>query len=439
MDKQKNAYKEALEYLRALTKFGFNFGLGREIELLRRLGNPHEKMTYAHVTGTNGKGSVSSMLSAILTEAGLRPGLFTSPHIHSYKERFKIGGEDISEDDVVKIIGEMRPHIDAMVKEGFEHPTEFEVNTAQALHYFAGKGVENVVLEVGLGGEIDSTNVVKNVKVAILTNVALEHMDYLGSTLEEILDVKTGIFKKDAVVLTGLEQEELYPQLKKKAETRGVERIERLGRDFSFELVACSLEGQIFDYLENGQVQYADVFLPLKGRHQLGNASLAIRAAKIFGAEETDIRRGLAKAKWPCRLELVQDKPPVLIDAAHNDHGMAVLADYLQEYYGDKEITVVIGMLADKARQKAVDILGPLVKNVVVTKPNSPRAGDYQVIADFFQPHCGSVFLEEEIGEACKKGLELVKRSGSKGLLLITGSIYMVSDARAWLLGIEME
>ncbi len=291
MDKERNAYIEALDYLRALTKFGFNFGLGREIELLRRLGDPHKKMTYAHVTGTNGKGSVSSMLSAMLTEAGLNPGLFTSPHIHSYKERFKIAGEDISEADVIKIINEMRPHIDAMVKEGFEHPTEFEVNTAQAFHYFAEKGVENVVLEVGLGGEIDSTNVVEDVKVAVLTNVTLEHTDYLGSTLEEILDVKSGIFKKDAVVLTGLEQDELYPQLEKKAAERGVKRIERLGQDFSFELIASSMEGQIFDYLENGVVLYADVFLPLKGRHQLINAALAIRAARIFGAEETDIRR----------------------------------------------------------------------------------------------------------------------------------------------------
>ncbi|MEG1479245.1 MAG: Mur ligase family protein, partial [Clostridiales bacterium] len=213
-------YTESLLYMRDLTKFGFNFGLGRVEELLRRLGNPQDTMKYIHVGGTNGKGSITAMLNSMLTVAGENPGMFTSPHLHSYRERFRIGGEMISHDDVATLLNEIHPHIEAMIKDGFEQPTEFEVNAVMAFYYFAKKGVKTAVMEVGMGGEIDATNVIKDVKVAILTNIALEHTEYLGKTKEAICATKSGIIKKDCSVVTGITEENLLSMVDEKiAET----------------------------------------------------------------------------------------------------------------------------------------------------------------------------------------------------------------------------
>ncbi|HMM05100.1 MAG TPA: folylpolyglutamate synthase/dihydrofolate synthase family protein [Clostridiales bacterium] len=431
-------YHESLAYLRELTKFGFNFGLDRVKELLRRLGNPEKTMTYIHVGGTNGKGSITAMLNAMLIAAGEKPGMFTSPHLHSYRERFQIGGEMISHEDVVAILNEIKPHIDAMIAVGFEQPTEFEVNTVMAFLYFAKKGVQTVVLEVGMGGEIDATNVIEKVKVAVLVNVALEHTEYLGDTKEKICLTKAGIIKKDCHFVSGCLEPELQELLKSCAAKAEVLDVSFLQQDFDFAFEAESADLQTFTYRDR-EVVYDHLELPLRGRHQLGNAAVALRAARLFGLGEAAIREGLLKTSWPCRLEKVADNPLTLIDGAHNDHGMAVLTSYLKDHYADKSIVVLIGMLADKEREKAVALLGPLVKKVVVTKPNSPRAGDFQLIADFFKPYCSEIYLEADIPRACGLAQNLAKDLGSDGLLLITGSLYMVADARGYLLGIESE
>ncbi len=431
-------YHESLAYLRELTKFGFNFGLERVKELLRRLGNPEKTMTYIHVGGTNGKGSITAMLTAMLIAAGEKPGMFTSPHLHSYRERFQIGGEMISHEDVVAILHEIKPHIDAMIAAGFEQPTEFEVNTVMAFLYFAKKGVKTVVLEVGMGGEIDATNVVEKVKVAILVNVALEHTEYLGDTKEKICLTKAGLLKKDCHFVSGCLEPELQALLKSCAAQKEVRDVSFLQQDFDFAFEAETADLQTFTYRDREAV-YHHLELPLRGRHQLGNAAVAVRAARLFGLEEAAIREGLLKTTWPCRLEKVADAPLTIIDGAHNDHGMAVLTSYLKDHYADKSIVVLIGMLADKEREKAVALLGPLAKKVVVTKPNSPRAGDFQLIADFFKPYCSEIYLEESIPKACEMAQNLAKDLGGDGLLLITGSLYMVADARGYLLGIESE
>lgn len=434
-------YKEALIYLRDLTKFGMNFGLGRVEELLRRLGDPHKTMEYIHVGGTNGKGSISSMLSAMLTVNGDRPALFTSPHLHSYRERFRIAGEPISYGNVADCLNEIKPHIEAMMGDGFEQPTEFEVNAVLAFYYFAKCGVKNAILEVGMGGEIDATNVIQNTKVAILSNVALEHTEYLGDTKEKICLTKSGIIKKAAHVLSGVTEPELRTLLEKRVKEEGARDIGFTGNDFQTTFRRSDAEGQYFDYADD-EVEYKELYLPLQGLHQVENAALAIRAARLWGLEEDAIRRGLANTSWPCRLEKVSENPLTIIDGAHNDHGMGVLTAYLTSHYSDYEITVLIGMLADKEREKAVALLGPLTDQVVVTRPNSPRAGDFEMIASFFRPYCDYIYLEEKIPAAVDLAKKLAKESaarGKKSLLLITGSLYMVADARGYLLGIESE
>lgn len=431
-------YTESLAYMRDLTKFGFNFGLQRVQELLRRLGNPQNTMEYLHVGGTNGKGSVTSMLTSMLTVAGKNPAMFTSPHLHSYRERFQIGGEMISHEDVVLYLNEMYPHIEAMKKDGFEQPTEFEVNAVLGFYYFAKKGVKTAVLEVGMGGEIDATNVIENVKVAVLTNIALEHTEYLGDTKEAICATKAGIVKKGSHVVTGITEENLISYLDNHIEEIGALDLSAVNRDFSVSFEKESPEGQWFTYRDNN-ITLENLFLPLQGRHQLTNGAVAVRAALLYGLSEDNIREGLAKTKWPCRLEKVAETPLTFIDGAHNDHGMAVLTDYLKTHFEDKKLTVLIGMLADKEREKAVALLGPLVDRVVVTKPNNPRAGDYAMIADFFRPYCDEIYLRESIVEGVELAKSLAEKDGENGVFLITGSLYMVADARGYLLGIESE
>ncbi len=431
-------YKESLVYLRDLTKFGFNFGLERERELLRRLGDPQKTMTCLHVGGTNGKGSVVSMLNAMLIAAGETPGMFTSPHLHSYRERFRVGGEPISHEDVAAILNKIRPIVESMMADGFEQPTEFEVNTAMAFYYFAQKGVKTAVMEVGMGGEIDATNVIENTAVAVLTNVALEHTEYLGDTKEKICLTKSGIIKKGCHVVSGCEEESLWELLTRRVAEEGAEDLSLAGRDFGGVFESETASEQRFTY-RDGDVVYEHLALPLMGRHQVGNAALAVRAARLFGLEEEAIRTGLKNTVWPCRLEHVADDPLTIIDGAHNDHGMAVLTDYLKAHWQGKTVVVLIGMLADKEREKAIALLGPLTDKVVVTRPNSPRAGDYEMIAEFFKPYCGEIYLEEKIPDAVALAQKLTREAGNNALLLITGSLYMVADARGAILGIESE
>lgn len=434
-------YKESLVYLRDLTKFGFNFGLGRVEELLRRLGNPHKTMRYIHVGGTNGKGSISSMLNSMLTVNGDRPGLFTSPHLHSYRERFCIAGEKISHEDVALCLNEIKPHVEAMIEDGFEQPTEFEVNAVLAFYYFAKQGVKNAVMEVGMGGEIDATNVISDTKVAILTNIALEHTEYLGDTKEKICLTKSGIIKKGCHVLSGVVEPELRELLTRRTSEENALDVGFTGRNFTTEFVRSDADGQYFNYRDK-EVEYQNLYLPLQGLHQVENAALAVRAGRLWGLSEDVIREGLRKTVWPCRLEKVSEAPLTIIDGAHNDHGMGVLTSYLKEHYSDYEIIVLIGMLADKEREKAVALLGPLTDQVVVTRPNSPRAGDFEMIAEFFQPYCDHVYLEEKIPAAVELAKKLTAEAAAQGkepLLLITGSLYMVADARGYLLGIESE
>ncbi|PHJ37027.1 hypothetical protein P378_18815, partial [Desulforamulus profundi] len=224
-------YEQAIKYLKSLTKFGINLGLSRIQELLQRLGNPHHRLNIIHIGGTNGKGSTTAMIASILRAAGYKTGMFTSPHLHSYTERFLINGEPIAEARLAQLINDIRPHLDNMVTEGFEHPTEFEVSTALALLYFALEETDYVALEVGLGGTIDSTNVVTPL-VSVITNVSLDHMDYLGSSVGEIARVKAGIIKKGVPVVTAAEGIAL--EVIQQAAEANYSRLIRMGKDVTW-------------------------------------------------------------------------------------------------------------------------------------------------------------------------------------------------------------
>ncbi len=423
-------YEEALEFLRNLTTFGFNFGLGRIEELLKRLGDPHRKIKVIHVGGTNGKGSTGTMIAGILQAGGYKTGIFTSPHLHSYCERYRINGVEISKERIAELLTRFRPHLEQMVEEGFEHPTEFEVSTAVGFQYFFEEKVDFLVLEVGLGGGIDSTNVVTPL-VSVITNVAMDHMDYLGDTIEEIASIKSGIIKEGRPVVTAADEPKALEVIRRVSRENKSDLVE-VRSDLKWEVTKSTIEGQVFSLRTPGKF-YDNLHLKLVGGHQVVNAATAVAVIEFlerygFSLDEHTIRAGLAGAVWPARLEMVSSAPAVLLDGAHNLHGAQSLRKALTEVYSYQRLILVFGMLGDKEREKVVAQLAPLAQAIVVTKPNSPRARDWEKIADEVKKYVDEVYLIENIHEAVKKGMAL---AGSEDLVCVTGSLYMVAEARA--------
>lgn len=422
-------FEEALDFLRNLTKFGFNFGLGRVEELLRRLGNPHRELKVIHVGGTNGKGSTATMISSILQAGGYKTGIFTSPHLHSYCERYQINGMQISEGRIAELLTRLRPHLEKMVEEGFEHPTEFEVSTALGFLYFYEEKVDFLVLEVGLGGAIDSTNVVIPL-VSVITNVAMDHMDYLGETIEEIASVKAGIIKGGRPVVTAVDESAALEVIKKVSHETRSDLVD-VRRDLTWIVTKSTVDGQDFSLCTPVRT-YENLHLKLVGCHQVVNAATAVAAVEMlerygYSFNHETIAAGLAGAVWPARLEMVSINPAVLLDGAHNLHGAQSLREALTEVYSYERLILVFGMLGDKEREKVVAQLAPLATAVIVTKPNSPRAGDWEKIANEVRKYVDEVYLIENIHEAVKKGAAL---AGSGDLVCVTGSLYMVAEAR---------
>jgi len=425
-------FNEAIAFLNNLTKFGINLGLGRIEELLNRVGNPHRKLKIVHIGGTNGKGSTTAILASILQAAGYRAGVFTSPHLHSYTERFRINGVEISRERLAGLIEELRPHLEDMVAGGFEHPTEFEVGTALAFLYFSREMLDFALMEVGLGGAIDSTNVAPSM-LTIITNIAMDHMDYLGHTIEEIARVKAGIIKPGVPVITAASGEGLSV-LEETCRQKGC-RLTQVGRDVTWEHISHSLAGQNLT-IRGVRATYHDLALPLLGSHQQVNAATAVAAAEVLMEMGVDIsaaavRSGLAAANWPGRLEIMRREPLVIIDGAHNYEGARSLRLALEEYFPSRGIILVIGMLGDKERSKVAAELASTARAVVVTKPNSPRAGNWRELAGAAGLYAPEVHLEEDIGKAVEKGISL---AGPEEIICVTGSLYMVAEAREYLL-----
>lgn len=443
------AYAKALHFLEERTKFGINLGLQRIEKLLALLGNPHRQGApkYIHVGGTNGKGSVSIMLAEILQACGYKTGLFTSPHLHSYRERFRLNGQPLSKAELVRQLAIIQPLLDQMAAAGEEAPTEFEISTALALHYFTEQQADWAVIEVGMGGEIDSTNVIQP-ELAVITNVAMDHMAYLGETVAEIAAVKAGIIKPGVPTLTAAQNQAALAVLQKRAAVKDTS-LEQLGRDFAYLPRKVAESGQIFDWQklavnnsDGNNLVYADLSIQLLGEHQLANASLAVAAAAKLDLPEAAVRQGLAAACWPGRLEIVNRQPLTVLDGAHNVAGMQALSAALQQYWPGRPIVAVLGMLADKERAEALRLLLPLVSRAVITKVPSPRAGDWQALAEICQEFAVPCQLVESVPQAVAAGRQILQSdelNGEEPLFLVTGSLYMLAEARAYLLGIEQE
>ncbi|MFZ5986488.1 MAG: bifunctional folylpolyglutamate synthase/dihydrofolate synthase [Bacillota bacterium] len=418
-------YGEAINYIHATLKFGVKLGLDNIKSLLDLMGNPHQKLKYVHVAGTNGKGSTVAFISSILISAGYKVGVYTSPYIERFTERIKINKSEISEEDLARITSFVKEKVEIMIKEGKNHPTEFEIVTAIAFQYFYEMGCDIVVLEVGLGGRFDSTNVIDKPLVAVITTISYDHMDKLGDTLAKIAFEKAGIIKEATDVV-------IYPQSEEAEKVFGDACTERraLLHKVCFEKIEVrnySIDGQEFDYDRMESIR-----ISLLGEHQIKNAVVAIETAKILAIKgykitEDIIRRGLGTARWPGRLEVLRKEPVFLIDGAHNQEGSQTLANVLKTYFPDKKILFILGVLKDKDYRSIIEACAPIASQFITITPKSDRALPAKDLAEIVECYCNNLLISDTIEDAVRTSLEL---SPKDGVICAFGSLYYIGEVR---------
>ncbi len=361
-------YKEALAYIHAVNWTFCKPGLERINALCDALGNPQERLRFIHVAGTNGKGSFCAMTAAILRAAGVKTGLFTSPYIKTFNERMQVDGEPISDDELAAITDEIRPIADAMT----DKPTEFELITAMAFVYFARHGCEVVVLEAGMGGRLDSTNVIRCPLLSVITGIALDHVAFLGDTVEKIAAEKAGIIKDTRPVLYGGEDPAARAVIAAAATAGGSPLYEV---DYAaLHVTHMDLRGMVFDCGD-----YRDVQLSLLGTYQPRNAAVVLRAVEILRAEgvaipDAAVRQGLATVTWPARFELLREEPPIIFDGAHNAQGIDAAVAAVKAYFGECKVYVLTGVLQDKDYTAIARRLAEIASRAFVLTPDNPRA-----------------------------------------------------------------
>ncbi len=413
------------DYLYSLRNRGMKLGLERVRMLARALGDPQEGFKSVIVGGTSGKGSTAAMISSILQSSGYKVGRYTSPHISDLMERIAIDGRGIPEKELEKIVDKIKDTIKRMKDgPGFEHPTFFEVMTAAAMLYFRESKVDYAVLEVGLGGRLDATNIAP-AAVSVITNISLEHTKILGGSIEKIADEKAGIIKEGGMLVTA-------------ASGRALEVLERIcrerrsdivvvGRDIVYDRKATDIRGQDFDVELHGK-RYEALRLPLLGRHQLENASCAIGAADALGIAGEDVmRRGLSDVRWPGRFEIVQEGPLVILDCAKDAAAMARLCETMSDVSFSR-LVLILGISSDKDIGSMVDRIVPLADDVIITAHKvMDRAADPKRIAKEVSRHMKNFRIVYDVREAVEMALSI---TGKDDAVLVTGSLFTVAEAR---------
>lgn len=395
-------------------------GLERIAALLKELGDPQDKLKFIHVAGTNGKGSVCANMACILEEAGYKVGKYISPNLIRVNERITVNGNEIPDSEMNRIISEIEPLCKKVEKATGLAPTQFEIWTALAFVYFEEMRCDYVVLEVGLGGEFDATNVIKSNEIAIITRLGLDHMQYLGNTIEEVAKAKSGIIKSGSAtgaVIT-VAQDGGAPEVISEAALRH-------GCEVTVAVPKLTAQDSIYEIFEVMGVKEIQCGIP--GMHQAENAALATVAALKLGIDEEYIKRGIKRAKNPARFELISEEPPVIYDGGHNENGITALMASIERYYGKVRKTVVFACMKDKEIENSLKLLGENTKFIFTTVKDNPRAMSaedlkeralgYNVNGEFF----------EEIGEAYERAKEI------GDLTVICGSLYLYKDLREYL------
>ena len=412
---------EAIAYIHSVCWKGSIPGLGRTQELLRKMGNPEKKLKFIHIAGTNGKGSTASMTASILQQAGYRVGLYTSPYIYRFHERMQVNGVEISDEDLVAVTEYVKPLAQSMV----ESPTEFELVCCIAFEYFLRQNCDIVVLEVGMGGALDATNVIECPEVAVITNIGLDHTDVLGDTVEKIAATKAGIFKDNghAVIYRGSESVEQV------IETICTQRNIQLKKaDFDgLVLHSHSLEGQVFDCGSRKQLQ-----LPLLGVHQLKNAAVVLSIMDTlqeldWNISEAHIRDGLRLTRWPGRFDIVGHDPLFIIDGGHNPQCIDALVVNIQDYLVGRKVIALTGVLADKDYADMYRPVMPLVQEFVCITPPTPRKLEASELAR----HLQGVGAKATACDSIEEGVRTAQAAaGQDGVVLCFGSLYTIGSIK---------
>lgn len=397
-------YKQAYEYIEECNKLGSVPGLDSIRELCRRLNDPQDGLEFIHIAGTNGKGSTLAYISCILKEAGLKVGRYISPTIREYLERFDIGGRHMSKADFARYVEEVIPVCEAMAGEGLPHPTSFEIETAIAFRYFADKGCDIVLLECGMGGKRDATNIVKTSVMEVFAHIDMDHMQYLGDTIEAIATEKAGIILEGSMVVSGIQSESVHRVLKEEADKHHAGYVSVDGTGIRG--IRLNLKGGTFTM--DGRRWHT----PLIGTHQIYNAALAVKAVKVLGTVREDIaggctdeviQRGLDATVWPGRLQIVSGKPPVLIDGAHNPDAARRLKESIDVLLKGRDRILIMGMLKDKDIEGVADIMCRDARMIfTVTPPDNPRALRSVELAKIVNRYNPAVTSTDSVEEACE-------------------------------------
>ena len=435
-------YHEAISYILSFTDYeklpaalytAANFDLRRMEELLKRLGNPHLASTAIHIAGTKGKGSTAAMIASALSAAGYRSGLYTSPHLHTFRERIAVDGETIAEEEFSALVERLRPEVDEVNRHrNYGEITTFEILTALAFAYFSGQGVDFQVLEVGLGGRLDATNVVMP-RIAVITSLSLDHAEVLGDSLAKIAGEKAGIIKSGAVVVSAPQPDEAAEVIRAVCKKNGACLIE-VGREITWEKLTSDVAGQSFKVRgKRGSYQLA---IPLIGRHQLENAAIAVAALEALAIGSEDIARGLARVRWPGRLEILRDKPLFLVDGAHNADSARRLREAIGEYLNFGRLILIAGASSDKDIAGMLGELAPVSSLVIVTRSRHPRALEPALILDELERQGVKGELEESVSSAAERALAI---AGPDDLICAMGSLFVAAEAREHIKGIPFE
>jgi len=430
-------YQQAQDYILGFTDYekipgiaytSANYDLRRMEKLLQPLGNPHLGTRTVHIAGTKGKGSTAAMIAQTLSAAGYKTGLFTSPHLHSIRERIRINGAMISKTDFAALVTELKPIVESVNKQAaFGELTTFEILTAVVFTYFKKKSVDFQVLEVGLGGRLDATNVVKP-DVCVITSLSLDHTEILGNRISQIAIEKAGIIKPGCIVVSAPQVNEAASVISRVCHQQKA-RLIQLGQDITWHKTGGDLHGQTLTV--SSKRRHYDLTIPLLGDHQLENAAVALAVIEALisiraNISLQNIENGFSQVSWPGRLQILNREPLVVVDGAHNAYSMNKLVTAIKEYFDYKICFIIFGTSCDKDISGMAQELQPLGKHIIVTSSSHPRAASIQSLVEEFNSLGAQTMVVENVAHALSKALALAKK---RDLILITGSLFVVAEA----------
>lgn len=412
--------KEAIEYIHSVSWTFTKPGLERISALCEKLGNPQKELRFIHVAGTNGKGSFCSMLDSVLRKAGYKTGLFTSPYIKDFNERMQFCGNNIADEELAEITEYIRPIADRME----DKPTEFELITAIGFEYFKRKRCDVVILEAGMGGRLDSTNIIESSLLSVITGISLDHTAFLGDTVEKIAAEKAGIIKPNGAVLYGGNSVSAEAVIKAKADEMGADY--HFADKSSLRIVSSDLTGSSFDYLG-----YRSLRLSLLGLYQPQNAANVISAVEILRSKgmnisEEALREGLLSARWPARFEVISREPLIIFDGAHNPEGIDTAVESIKHYFGDTKVAILTGVMRDKDYKYIANRFSEISARAFTVTPANPRALDAAEYARVLESFGISATPGRSVTDALADAKAYARLSGSP--LICLGSLYMYCE-----------